>query len=152
MASLFTTVEGRIGRKQYWIGSVLLFVAAIVLVLIVTVVSGIGSLSPADGGSSGATTLVTILILAASAPLVVKRLKDRNKSPHYAWLLYVPGIISIIAEMAGFTGTATEPNTLGYALSLFGLIVGIWFFIELGFLRGTAGPNGYGPDPLAVPE
>lgn len=152
MGSLFTTVEGRIGRKQYWIGSVLLFVAAIVLVLIVAVVSGIGSLSPADGGSSGATTLATILILAASAPLVVKRLQDRNKSPHYAWLLYGPTIISTIGDMAGFTGTPTEPNALGYALALFGAIIGIWFFVELGFLRGTAGPNGYGPDPLVAQE
>ena len=24
----------------------------------------------------------------------------------------------------------------------------LWFFIELGFFRGTAGPNAYGPDPL----
>jgi uncharacterized membrane protein YhaH (DUF805 family) len=152
MGSLFTTVEGRIGRKQYWIGSILLFVAAIVLVTIIGAAGGVGALSRADGGSSGAMTLVTILILAASAPLVVKRLKDRNKSPHYAWLLYGPAIISTIAEMAGFTGTPTEPNTLGYALSLVSLIIGLWFFIELGFLRGTAGPNGYGPDPVAVPE
>lgn len=152
MVSLFTTVEGRIGRKQYWIGSVLLFVATIVLVLIVGTVSGIGSLSRADGGSSGAMTFVTILILAASVPLVVKRLKDRNKSPHYAWLLYGPAIISTIGEMAGFTGTPTEPNALGYALALLSLIIGIWFFVELGFLRGTAGQNGYGPDPLAAQE
>jgi uncharacterized membrane protein YhaH (DUF805 family) len=64
MVSLFMTVEGRIGRKQYWIGSVLLFVAVIVLALIVGTVSGVGSLSRADGGSSGAMTFVTILILA----------------------------------------------------------------------------------------
>ena len=100
--------------------------------------------------SSVAMTLVTIIILAASIPLVVKRLKDRNKSPHYAWLLYGPAIISTIGEKAGFTGTPTEPNALGYALALLSFVIGIWFFIELGFLRGTAGPNGYGPDPLAV--
>ena len=28
------------------------------------------------------------------------------------------------------------------------LIVGIWYLIELGFLRGTVGSNEYGPDPL----
>lgn len=152
MGSLFTTVEGRIGRKQYWIGSVLLFASAIALLLIVAVVGGDDSLSRADGGSTGAMTLVTILILAVSVPLVVKRLKDRNKSPHYAWLLYGPGVISAIGDMAGFTRTPTEPNTLGYALALFSTIVGIWFLIELGFFRGTAGPNGYGPDPVAVQE
>ena|SRR5215471_11831081 len=25
----------------------------------------------------------------------------------------------------------------------------LWLFIELGFLRGTVGPNRFGPDPLA---
>jgi len=152
MGSLFTTVEGRIGRKQYWIGSILLFVATMALALIVVAVSGAASLARADGGSSGAMTLVTIVILAASIPIVVKRLKDRNKSPHYAWLLYGPAIISTIGERVGFTGTPTEPNALGYWLALLSLIIGIWFFVELGFLRGTTGPNGYGPDPLAVQE
>jgi uncharacterized membrane protein YhaH (DUF805 family) len=152
MGSLFMTVAGRIGRKQYWIGSILLCVATIALVTIIATAGGVGALSRADGGSSGAMMLVTILILAASVPLVVKRLQDRNKSPHYAWLLYGPAIVSTIGDMAGFTGTPTQPNLLAYALSLFGLIIGIWFFIELGFLRGTAGPNGYGPDPVAVQE
>jgi uncharacterized membrane protein YhaH (DUF805 family) len=45
---------------------------------------------------------------------------------------------------------STDPNMLGYALAFFNLIIGIWFFVELGFLRGTPGPNGYGPDPLAA--
>lgn len=152
MGSLFMTVAGRIGRKQYWIGSILLFVAAIVLVTIMATAGGVGALSRADGGSSGVMTLITILILAASVPLVVKRLQDRNKSPHYAWLLYGPAIISTVGDVAGLTGTPTAPNTLGYALSLVSLIIGLWFFIELGFLRGTAGPNGYGPDPVAVQE
>lgn len=66
--------------------------------------------------------------------------------------LYGLAIIATIGDMAGFTGTPTEPNALGYALALLSTIVGIWFFIELGFLRGTAGPNGSGPDPLAVQE
>jgi len=27
-------------------------------------------------------------------------------------------------------------------------VVGVWGFIECGFLEGTVGPNKYGPDPL----
>ena len=27
----------------------------------------------------------------------------------------------------------------------------VWAIVELGFLRGTLGPNRYGPDPLAPP-
>jgi uncharacterized membrane protein YhaH (DUF805 family) len=33
--------------------------------------------------------------------------------------------------------------------SLASLAISIWAFVELGCLRGTAGPNKYGPDPLA---
>jgi uncharacterized membrane protein YhaH (DUF805 family) len=29
-------------------------------------------------------------------------------------------------------------------------VLGIWGFVELGCLRGTAGPNRFGPDPLVV--
>jgi uncharacterized membrane protein YhaH (DUF805 family) len=38
---------------------------------------------------------------------------------------------------------------LDYLFAAWLMIVGIWFFIELGCLRGTAGDNQYGPDPLA---
>jgi uncharacterized membrane protein YhaH (DUF805 family) len=30
------------------------------------------------------------------------------------------------------------------------VIGGLWYLIECGFLRGTPGPNAYGPDPLAA--
>ncbi len=41
-------------------------------------------------------------------------------------------------------------NRTGWFL-LIGLIplVSIWLVVELGFLRGTVGPNRFGPDPLA---
>lgn len=43
-----------------------------------------------------------------------------------------------------------DRNRSGWFL-LIGLIpiVNFWLLIELGFLRGTEGPNQYGPDPLA---
>jgi uncharacterized membrane protein YhaH (DUF805 family) len=149
MDRLFRAIEGRISRKQYWISSLMLFLAMMIVVLIVAAI-GTEALGHANGAVRGAETLITTLMLAASVPIVVKRLQDRNKSPHYAWLLYGPALISAIGDKVGFTGTAPELNMLGYALALFNLIIGIWFFVELGFLRGTPGPNGYGPDPLAA--
>ena len=41
--------------------------------------------------------------------------------------------------MAGLTGV------VAFAFS-------VWLFVELGFLRGTRGPNRFGPDPLGNPE
>jgi uncharacterized membrane protein YhaH (DUF805 family) len=28
----------------------------------------------------------------------------------------------------------------------------IWLFVEIGFLKGTQGPNRFGPDPLGAPQ
>jgi uncharacterized membrane protein YhaH (DUF805 family) len=50
----------------------------------------------------------------------VKRYHDRNKSGWWILIVFVP------------------------------VIGGLWYFIECGFLRGTPGPNTYGPDPLAA--
>jgi uncharacterized membrane protein YhaH (DUF805 family) len=38
----------------------------------------------------------------------------------------------------------------GLIFSLASLAVSLWALVELGFLRGTAGPNRYGPDPLVL--
>ena len=37
-------------------------------------------------------------------------------------------------------------------LGLASLAISIWGLVELGFLRGTVGPNQYGPDPLQTPS
>jgi uncharacterized membrane protein YhaH (DUF805 family) len=37
----------------------------------------------------------------------------------------------------------------GIVLHVVGFAISVWAFVELGCLRGTVGPNQYGPDPLA---
>ena len=50
------------------------------------------------------------------------------------------------------TGDPLNQNALDYLLNIIVFVVSIWFFVELGCLRGTVGSNQYGPDPLgAVP-
>jgi len=34
------------------------------------------------------------------------------------------------------------------SVMLAGICISIWAVVEIGFLRGTAGPNRFGPDPL----
>ena len=52
-----------------------------------------------------------------------------------------PPILQAIGHRTGSTGLI---------LGLVGFGISIWATVELGFLRGTAGPNSYGPDPLQV--
>jgi uncharacterized membrane protein YhaH (DUF805 family) len=44
---------------------------------------------------------------------------------------------------------AGEQTPMVMLLSLVSLAISLWGFVELGCLRGTIGPNQYGPDPIA---
>jgi uncharacterized membrane protein YhaH (DUF805 family) len=76
----------------------------------------------------------------------IKRLHDRNKSGWWILLFYLaPSVLSGIAD------TSEQPMA-AVVLGLASLVISIWGLVELGFLRGTVGPNQYGPDPLQTPS
>jgi uncharacterized membrane protein YhaH (DUF805 family) len=56
-------------------------------------------------------------------------------------------LVTLILQTIAYYAGAVEVRLI---LVLVCLSIGIWFFVELGFLRGTAGPNRYGPDPLQI--
>jgi uncharacterized membrane protein YhaH (DUF805 family) len=138
ITSLFTTFSGRINRSPYWIGVLALAAATIVLagLFFVAIFSSVTVLLIA--------AVLILLLTAASIPLTVKRLHDRGKSGHWAWLLYGSSIVGGFADPTRMG----QMNTFGMIVSLITVAIGLWFFVELGFFRGTAGPNAYGPDPL----
>lgn len=106
----FLSPQGRLNRKPYWIGVLVLAVIQIVAEL------AFGGLD--DEVSIGAI-VVSLLLLWPNLMLAIKRCHDRD---HPGWWLLI---------------------------ALIPLIGPLWLFVELGFLRGTAGPNRFGPDPLA---
>lgn len=116
---MMTSFEGRIGRKEYWMNSLLL--SAVVMVPIGVLVG----LVVAMDNDALTMTILSIAGLAmlpliwCSLALQVKRWHDRNKSGLWALIGIVP------------------------------YIGGIWQFVECGCLRGTDGPNRYGEDPLS---
>ena len=76
----------------------------------------------------------------------MKRLHDRNRSGWWIVPFFVLPIFSdrIVEPL----GDSIFASTTSAAL----LILCIWGFVEMGFLRGTSGPNQFGPDPLAEDE
>ena len=62
------------------------------------------------------------------------------------------GVLQSFTSLVGLTGDMYSRGVLDYLFGIAGLIIGIWFLVELGFLRGTIGPNQYGPDPWPNPE
>jgi uncharacterized membrane protein YhaH (DUF805 family) len=55
--------------------------------------------------------------------------------------LFASGPILLAAEIL-------QNDLLAVLGNLFSAGIEIWFFVELGFLRGSIGPNRFGPDPL----
>ncbi len=99
-------------------------------------------------GNLSALGVLAVLLLIIYIPLLwislapgAKRLHDRNKS---AWWLVVFWVVPAVLQ-----GIGEQIGTAGNALMVAAVAVSIWGLVELGFLRGTAGPNQYGPDPLA---
>lgn len=114
---------GRIPRRTYWLWAIvsgLVFYAIFIPVMLFT--------TPAETGSSsepaGMSPVAAIVLLVLYVPMVwiglalqIKRWHDRGKS---GWWCLI-GLIPIVGA--------------------------IWAFVEVGCLRGTAGPNEYGEDP-----
>jgi len=131
--------QGRLNRAKYWAAMALAGVAELFLA---------GVVWANAQGVNPAFPIVEIVIvvllpgLLSFVAISVRRLHDRNKSGWWLLLFYVlPAVISRFASAAG--------SALGYVLGLVILALSIWALLELGVLGGSAGPNDYGPDPLA---
>ena len=164
--NLLLNFEGRIRRRDFWLGMIVLFVIAIVLIVVLGLVLG----------PVAATFVGNLLMIYPSLAVVVKRLHDRDKAANpWAYLFIGVPTLSNLAQisgigfeamrvpvgdmggamMPGFTPdadgmiTMMAPTPLGLTIMLIGAVVGLWALIELGFLSGTKGPNRFGPDPKA---
>ena len=119
--------DGRIGRQTFWLA---FLVKTIVDVVILAIINLVGTMMlPVDGvdwENPGAEQwygmslllLWLIYVVWTGLALHVKRWHDRNKSGFMVLVVLIP--------LVGF----------------------IWALVEEGFLRGTAGQNNFGPDPL----
>jgi uncharacterized membrane protein YhaH (DUF805 family) len=141
---LFFKFSGRINRGKYWLAVLFYFGFYVVL----AVLGYVTDQSPIYQAING---MLNIVIFISSLAVGVKRLHDRNKSGWYLVLFYiVPGIL-VTTGIA--IGTLMEDSmVIASVLGLAAFAIGVWAFVEMGCLRGTIGPNQYGPDPLAVPS
>jgi uncharacterized membrane protein YhaH (DUF805 family) len=77
--------------------------------------------------------------------IAIKRLHDRNKSGHWLWLFCLaPAVLNLLVKLAVPQGAAP----LGIVIMLVSSGISIWGFVEIACLRGTSGPNRFGPDLL----
>ena len=139
---IFTSTEGRIPRSEWWAGLAVLVVIGVVLALLIAWVFG-----PPTFGLL-LTLVLQIALIYPSYALSTKRFQDRDKPGVLALIGIGLGLLQTLARVVGLSNPV-QPNAFDWILGIALLIVGIWYLIELGILRGTVGENGYGPDPLA---
>jgi uncharacterized membrane protein YhaH (DUF805 family) len=145
VAQLFFGFTGRINRGKYWL-------AILVYVIIALVMGTLGYAAGEAGAFQLLSIIVNIGMFISGLAIGAKRLHDRDKSAWWLLLFYiVPSVLFAIGAAIFFYGLGTEEAgsvISGVVVYVLGLAVLIWAIIELGCLRGTLGPNRFGPDPL----
>src|SRR6266567_233577 len=141
--SLFLSVAGRIPRYRWWIGTLAVSAFVLFVFLLLLAIFGGGFVRSANGRA--ALFVLQLVWLYAYYCLAEKRFQDRAKPASFALIWIGPQLLSLLLDNLELTGIL---SLVEYAFATFNFVVGIWFLVELGFLRGTVGPNRYGTDPV----
>lgn len=152
LKALYGGAEGRIARRQWWIGVVGLIVASIVLSILLAVI-GLGT------ASAWGQLITYVILFYPSWCIGIKRRQDRGSNANdFKAFMGLSALVTVL-QAAGIGVTMTDLGNgvvmpmpdmwLSALLFLLGLY-GIYMLVQLGFLRGTPGSNTYGPDPLAM--
>ena len=151
--------KGRINRARYWffiLAAFIFYAAGIVIALPYIFLE---HRSTADAGHAisalGIATIcaevvVVIALLVSVFAVYVKRLHDRDKG---AWWIIpfsvIPSVLNAMTD-ARLPTHIQMPILVAVVLALISAGFSIWGFVEIGCLRGTAGPNRFGEDPLSI--
>ena len=165
---IFFAFKGRINRKVYWAGTVLVGIAGLLFAALLSYLATGNPLAPevwqrpADRVSLWEPVWLAYFgfLVWPSTALAVKRFHDRS-GPVWVWYIYytlalalsiVPLRASLASEPdAPFSLAGLSPNTFLAVLSFLVLVLSFlagYILFELGVLRGVSGPNAHGADPL----
>jgi uncharacterized membrane protein YhaH (DUF805 family) len=149
----FIGFDGRLNRQAWWLSVIALIVVAVVLSWIIGLVMGTGGMLTLEQAMDPAYLqraawqglIVSVITAYPYIAISVKRRHDRNNNGYDAIGLIVVGILYNLLQALGII---TMGNTVGMIVGLVFAVYAIYMLVQLGFLKGTAGPNDYGPDPL----
>ena len=168
---LFTSFSGRIGRQQWWIGSIIVVVGAVILYFLLMPILGLSMMPDMMDPAGGPDAMMSLLRRAAIGQLIMtailaypttalmkKRLNDRNRPDWLVYVFWAPTVISLLLGITGLGFTTTDmggmmmpaPSAVSTIVGFASLAIGLWALVELGILKGTPGPNQHGPDPVAA--
>jgi uncharacterized membrane protein YhaH (DUF805 family) len=141
--ALFFSFRGRANRAKYWLAT-LIFVCIGIIMLLIKYALGVGLTYAVI------SFVVNIAVFISGLAVATKRLHDREKSAWWLLLFYGAPAVLMLAFVVDYVETDAQPSPLAFLFLIAALVIWIWVLVEFGFLRGTNGPNAYGPDPLGV--
>jgi uncharacterized membrane protein YhaH (DUF805 family) len=94
---------------------------------------------------------VVVLIVVSIIAGVLDAILGTRSENGFGIIGAIAGLICIYPAIMLYAKRWHDRGKSGWwtLIGLVPLIGGIWLLVELGFLRGTEGPNQYGNDPLA---
>jgi uncharacterized membrane protein YhaH (DUF805 family) len=137
-AYLLNDFHGRIGRQTFWIAMGVVYVANFLACLIADHIQG--------------DRLSAIVDLAFTYPefaIAIKRAHDRNLPLWVLIAFFTANAVFDLLDVLGWAITTGEPDMISLAITVPFAVFAVALLVELGFRRGTVGPNQYGADPLA---
>ncbi|HTH34153.1 MAG TPA: DUF805 domain-containing protein [Xanthobacteraceae bacterium] len=135
---LLNSFDGRIGRKTFWIA-----------MAVVTAAEILGHFAAEAIQGDRLSAIVDLVFTYPEFAIAAKRGQDRNMPLAVVGTFFAAGVVLDLITVLGLSGTADQPSTLSLAIALPFTVFGLALLVELGFRKGTTGPNRYGPDPLA---
>lgn len=175
IVGLYTSTEGRISRKTFWLGILGIVVVNLIISFLVFPLVGLGTpsaeailaaqsdpaaLSALLNGAlqaSGWASLILFVIFAYPMyAIYLKRRHDKDNNGLDAIIFLVVIGVTLLMQALGLAYTLTDvggvsvpmPSMIFSVLGIVVLVYSIYMLVVCGFLRGMAGPNQYGPDPL----
>jgi len=159
---LLFSFKGRIQRLYWWVATIAVgAVAGIATTLLEYGARSSGSFVPdpstneiAPTGIFGvAVTAVGLANLWINLALSVKRLHDRDRTGAWVFLQILILIVALTILVVAIAAPGADwAKTLVWPIGIVAVAFSVWLFVEMGFLRGTLGPNRFGPDPLGDPD
>jgi uncharacterized membrane protein YhaH (DUF805 family) len=141
-AEFFFSFKGRISRKSFWLGFLTILIVAVLLYGTLALLLGTAAFELKDDVSQPTRLfkniywLMGVLLYWPIFALIMKRLHDFGQGRAFAWLF---AILSVLYKIADLTG---PEDVRMVTLAIFVTVLAM-----LGSVRGSFGPNEYGPDP-----
>jgi uncharacterized membrane protein YhaH (DUF805 family) len=135
---LLSSFDGRISRKTFWIGIAVLIAAELAGYLIAQALQG-----------DRLSAIVDLAFVYPEFAIAAKRAHDRDLP---IWILIVffgGGAVLDLLTVLELSGGNDRPSLMSLMIAVPFTVLLVALLIELGFRRGTIGPNQYGPDPVA---